>query len=152
MSLVATYYYYSNAIPLQSKTRSTAMQSSTVGPINETISDEHTAVHHHTPPSTAIGAGASASANVASNKDNNTQSDINDVPNGSTDGIDADIEIMNREMERYAPRSPPYNPAAGNQVRNPPVNNANRPPGAPKGRPPAVTANPGTTAQPKRGS
>ncbi|KAH9006520.1 hypothetical protein EDB86DRAFT_3070513 [Lactarius hatsudake] len=92
----------------------------------------------------------------ASNKDDNTQSDTNDVPKGTNDAIDADVETMKRVLERYIPRSPPYNPAAGNKVRNPPrsqgqaTDAAYRSSGAAKGRPPAVTANVGTTAQPKR--
>ncbi|KAH9042553.1 hypothetical protein EDB85DRAFT_1073586 [Lactarius pseudohatsudake] len=114
----------------------------------------------HTPTGTAIG--ASASADVASSKDDHTQSDVNDVSNDSNDGIDAEIETMNREMERYVSRSPPYNPASGNkawtQVRNPPrsqgvaTSTPYQPSGAPKGRPPAATANAVTTAQPKRKS
>ena len=57
---------------------------------------------------------------------------------------------MNEEMERYVPRSPPNKPTAGSQVRNPPRSQGFATNGAPKGRPPAVTANAGTTAQPKR--
>jgi hypothetical protein len=62
---------------------------------------------------------------------------------------------MNREMERYVSRSPPYNPAAGKPAPRPQglgTNLAYQPSGAPKGRPPAVTAHAGTTAQPKRKS
>jgi len=137
------------------------MQSSTVGPIDDTISEEYPVVHHLTPATgstTGTSASASADVNITSDKDDNlnTQSDANDASNDSSDGIDAEIETMNREMERYVSRSPPYNPAAGNQVRKPPhsqgpaTNIAYRSSGAPKGRPPAVTANAGTTAQPKR--
>ncbi|KAI9441294.1 hypothetical protein H4582DRAFT_2055251 [Lactarius indigo] len=66
---------------------------------------------------------------------------------------------MKKELERYVSRSPPYNPASGNKVRNPPRSQglatdatyrSSGAPGAATGRPPAVTANVGTTAQPKR--
>ncbi|KAF8273490.1 hypothetical protein EI94DRAFT_1237420 [Lactarius quietus] len=130
------------------------MQYTTVGPIDDTISEEHAAVHLHIPTSTAI----DSSTDVVSTKDDNTQSDTGDISNSSSDGINADseIETMNREMERYVSRSPPYNPAAGNQAPRTQcmgTKTASRPsPCTPKGRPPAVTSVVGTTAQPKRKS
>ncbi|KAH9048390.1 hypothetical protein EDB84DRAFT_1673050 [Lactarius hengduanensis] len=132
------------------------MGSSTVTPIIDTISDEYAAAHRHTPPSSTT---ASSNTDDTSNKDDSTQSDANDVSNGTNDVTNADIETMKRESERYVSRSPPYNPAVGNKVRNPPrpqglatdaTYRSSGAPGAAKGRPPAVTANAGTTAQPKR--
>ncbi|KAH9160427.1 hypothetical protein EDB89DRAFT_2249004 [Lactarius sanguifluus] len=132
------------------------MGSNTVAPTVDTISEEHAAVHRHIPPSSTT---ASANTDDTSNKDDSTQSDTNDVSNVTNDVTNADIETMKRELERYVSRSPPYNPAAGNKVRNPPrpqglatdaAYRSSGAPGAAKGRPPAVTANAGTTAQPKR--
>lgn len=103
---------------------------------------------------------ANANANTSGNTgdgDNMTQSSATDGPGGSSDGTDSETEALEREMERYVPRTRPSKPAIGAQPSNPPpaqskaTNNISRPSGTKSGRPPAVTATTKTTAsRPKK--
>jgi hypothetical protein len=131
------------------------MQStSTVAPVEHGLNGgavfEDHAVGAHDPKPASHSASMVASADANANSSNTDDND-DDESGGSSEGTDPEIEALEREMERYVPRTKPSKPAVGAQppTGNPPYAQgkaANT--GTKSGRPPAVTAT-GTTTAPR---
>ncbi|KAI9458567.1 hypothetical protein BJY52DRAFT_1212081 [Lactarius psammicola] len=94
-------------------------------------------------------ASADANANTSSTDDDDddiTQSDADDHSGGSSDGTDPETEALEKEMERYVPRTKPSQPAVGAKVSNIPYTQGKpTSTGTKGGRPLAVTATVKTT-------
>ncbi|KAI9429623.1 hypothetical protein H4582DRAFT_2088761 [Lactarius indigo] len=103
---------------------------------------------------------SSASADVNTNTssadddddDDDIQSDVDDGSGGSSDGTGSETEALEKEMERYVPRTKPSPPAIGAKGSSTPyAQGKGTSLGTKNGRPLAVTATVKTTApRPKK--
>ncbi|KAH8982878.1 hypothetical protein EDB92DRAFT_1617365 [Lactarius akahatsu] len=93
-------------------------------------------------------ASADANFNTSNTHDDDdyiTQSDVDDGSGGSSDGTGPETEALEKEMERYVPRTKPSPPAVGAKGSSKPYTQG-KGTSTKSGRPLAVTATVKTTA------